>query len=121
MRIDEMPAGREMDKAISQHVFGNTEFCCKDYDDDYHAIKEPNGCFVNYELVPRYSTDMAAAWKIVEKFNKESWWIVIEVFDDATWCKIFAHNKSTNVAVTDNNQMPLAISRCALKVEGVEI
>lgn len=117
MRIDEMPAGREMDKAISQHVFGNTEFVCRNCEDDYYTVDRQG--LTAYIPVPHYSTDMVAAWEIVEKFNKESWWVVIEVFDDATWCKIFAHNKSTNEAVTDNNQMPLAISRCALKVAGV--
>ncbi len=118
MRIDEMPAGREMDKAISQHVFGNTEFCCKDYDDDYHAIKEPNGCFVNYELVPRYSTDIAAAWEVLNKFTHKEPCInyLNDLWNPVGWhCHIDGHHTE------GCDTAPLAICRCALKVEGVEI
>lgn len=134
MRIDEMPAGREMDKAISRYIFGNTKFCCKDYDDDYHAIKEPNGCFVNYELVPRYSTDIAAAWQVVEQVTKTqcddtgSFYVFKIVKKHHKWCTYIKHplwmgihnelGKNYEMYQAYADTAPLAICRCALKAMG---
>lgn len=49
--IDAMEAGREMDRLIHARIFGQRSL---------------------YEgLDPEYSTDIAAAWQILEKFHRE--------------------------------------------------
>ncbi len=65
MRIDELPAGREMDKAISRYVFGNNEFVCRNCEDDYHIVDRQG--LIAYIPVSNYSTDIAAAWEVEEK------------------------------------------------------
>jgi len=68
MRIDEMQAGRKMDKAVSQYVFGNTEFVCRNCEDDYHVVDRQD--LTAYIPVPNYSTDIAAAWGVVKKLQQ---------------------------------------------------
>ena len=69
MQIDDMPAGREMDALVLKHVFG-VEFrqdgegtCLRWRDADGEPTNQLNG------IDP--STDIAAAWEVVEKLSKD--------------------------------------------------
>lgn len=118
MKIDEMPAGREMDKAISQYVFGNKEFVCRHSDDDYHVVNEQNG-LIAYLYVPHYSINIAAAWEVVEKMEM---WVVPahdSQGDRAGW-NACPYGDYSKYGATNANTAPLAICRAALKALGVE-
>ena len=60
---------RDLDKKISQQIFGNKNFVCRDSEDDYHIINEQNG-LAAYIQVPYYSTNLSTAWEIVTKIKQ---------------------------------------------------
>ena len=60
---------RDLDKKISQYVFDNKNFVCRNSEDDYHVINEQNG-IVAYIHVPYYSTNLTSAWEIVKKIKQ---------------------------------------------------
>jgi len=69
--INEMPAGREMDELIATKIFGwltarltRGLWNPKNHDSIHYSCDEPD------EVLP-YSTDIAAAWQIIEKIGGE--------------------------------------------------
>jgi hypothetical protein len=70
VNIDAMPAGRELDALVAEKVMGWT---------DINGNAAAVGCGLNHNKlwtrVPDYSTDIAAAWQVVEKLVAEgrSW------------------------------------------------
>lgn len=67
MKIDEMQAGRKLDALIAEKIFGY-----KSYEplSDWKTGKWylANDKYVHEDLIPRYSTNIDTAWKIVEHF-----------------------------------------------------
>jgi len=59
-----MEAGRKLDAQISKKVFGETFPYNKMFKDYYRSWAEDP---IAYEPCPYYSTDIKAAWKVVEK------------------------------------------------------
>ena len=93
MTVGEMVAGRELDALVAEKVMGlspchfamrgaigmNTVWQCQ------HADQTPDfsrNCFdATGELGPhRYSTAIAAAWEVVEKFQHDGWAVEVD------WC-----------------------------------
>ncbi len=60
---------RDLDKKISQYIFDNKNFVCRNAEDDYHVVNEQNG-LVAYIQVPHYSTNLSTAWEIVKKIKQ---------------------------------------------------
>ena len=132
MRIDEMPAGREMDKAIGQHIF---KYWVDHYDKDYaencyYCLMDGSGDAVIPGLhegerrteeeawadCPEFSTDIAAAWEVLNKFTHKEPCInyLNDLWNPVGWhCHIDGHHTEG----CDTAQ--LVICRCALKVAGV--
>lgn len=134
MNYDEIPAGPELDALVAEHVMGleyrkekafarpdgwfpkeHPEACPRLDDPDFHEHfgKHPATC-------PPYSTDIAAAWTVVEKLKNfqldehgdETLRLIYQPdFKDHPWN--FCFGDSDNAAVADT--APLAISRAALK------
>ncbi len=62
MNLDSPKAGRELDALIGEKIFGvRYEFMHNDY-----MIPDPEDP-VAYDVCPHYSTDIAAAWQVLEK------------------------------------------------------
>ncbi|MGH7452600.1 MAG: hypothetical protein ACRENG_14735, partial [bacterium] len=62
MSFDSLKAGRELDALIGRELFGtNYEFVYDDY-----LIPDPEDP-IAYDVCPHYSTDIAAAWQVIEK------------------------------------------------------
>lgn len=62
MSFDSLKAGRELDALIGRELFGtNYEFVYDDY-----MIPDPDDP-IAYDVCPHYSTDIAAAWQVIEK------------------------------------------------------
>ena len=89
-----IPAGREMDALVAKEIFGiNTaghldscyvEWVTKDGKDGGSGFECPAcGCSEEeYKKQPcckRYSTDISAAWEVVEQVTKKSKFTVIEI------------------------------------------
>jgi hypothetical protein len=57
--MDELPAGRELDALVAERVLGLR------IDDAW--FQHPDGRRVSSDGLPHYSTDIAAAWQVVDK------------------------------------------------------
>lgn len=96
MDIHTIPAGRELDALVAEKVMGigKLEF------DAYYGPQH------------RYSTDIAAAWEVVEKLAKP----LKVVWTGKVWvCEVFGEPCSQEAGTA-----PLAICRAALKVMDME-
>jgi hypothetical protein len=86
--ILQMPAGKHMDAAIAEHVLGhvwvhNKRYGCLVASDEAEVViagghasagKHPEhdaGCWIG--PLDRYSTDIAAAWLVVDKLTADGW------------------------------------------------
>ena len=74
MTIDDMPAGREMDALVAEKVMGYEH--CKDPAEYWGIPDAPkdNKNWKHYSRIffgdpPKFSTDIAAAWEVVEKLD----------------------------------------------------
>jgi hypothetical protein len=127
-------AGRELDAEIARRIMGVEAHQAKtgdmiftihrDFidDGDYWYYREGWG----YDEVPHYSTDIAAAWQVVERvrtFNKGDE-IGLEVsviaLSDHYDCHIET-NSSAYLVVEEADTAPLAICLAALHVVGVSL
>jgi hypothetical protein len=59
-----MPAGRDMDALVAEKLMGWK------YHPKWNVFTSPNGLENDGSTIPNYSTDIAAAWKVVEKMTK---------------------------------------------------
>ena len=98
MKIDDMPAGREMDGAIHHHLFDPT------FNPAMHKIRDD-------EKHRHYSTEIAAAWAVLTGFVGSS----IGQRNGTYECYIDGFPNSLTFAETAS----LAICRAALKAMGV--
>jgi hypothetical protein len=135
-----MKPGRELDALIAEKVMGWS----RNLDDKYgeRPWKRPDGTQVVTDFLsapcdmkmPKYSTDIAAAWQVAEKLklcvwptNKGRWFVFQEDFDedygDEYWFggdSIDETVKTTrNGAVADTAALAICLS--ALKFLGIEI
>lgn len=112
MSIDEMPAGREMDGQIHVLVFNKAVPTDHDWLHDTFC-----------DCVPRYSTDIVAAWAVVEKLRAGGIYFTIRT--DIIWdVTLWDGNEGTwNAGGCQDKWLvdvqaktaPLAICRAALK------
>ena len=109
-----MPAGHELNKLVAEHIFGM-------------RIEENHGLAGGFywvgngvqfgdmrvQNVPDYSTDIEAAWEVVDKLVRFS--ITIESFSKGVLCRFFsAGQTAAGDAVGWADTAPLAICRAAL-------
>ena len=135
MRIDEMPAGREMDALLAEKIMGYTlsELSLPAYP-KYKLFDIESGEFSGYvKEVPHYSTDIADAWEVVKRmpipFKLEKCWEKAYQIGpegwSACWCTdadcegCNENSRCTNGDDAWAETAPLAICRYALKVAGV--
>jgi hypothetical protein len=130
-----MQAGRELDALVAHKVFGlfpcphwsrdiydsrswNSDNCdCKPWSKSYDA---------EYPDFKPYSTNIAAAWEVVEKLDRR-FWPEIRRIDDGSWCCEIVGRGDTPAQVSPGPlaleyapTAPLAICLAALKAVGVE-
>lgn len=127
MNIDDMPAGREMDALVAEKVMAWTsvrtgkKYDASDFDDLYG---QSLGGFDWRCPVPGYSTDIAAAWKVVEylRKRKEPYGAQLDHIEERNqsegiWVVQFCakYNEAWWHAHAYADTVPLAICRAALK------
>jgi hypothetical protein len=75
----------------------------------------------HYLDMPHYSSDIAAAWQVVEKM-RENWFIAISTTIEGGWMVIIRrHGYSNTLEVTSIDSAPRAICLAVLKALGVEV
>lgn len=108
--IDKMPAGREMDALIAEKVMDAEVYR------EFHTARFKQGQLPNgHELIgiggiPRYSTDIAAAWEVVKRLKNYNFYI--RLFYDGRYGCSFTEPPRI---IAWGNTAPLAICRAALK------
>lgn len=70
MQHTELVAGRTLDALIEERIFGNPI----DHEFDEPIVKARRDQYDECGILPAYSTDMAAAWQIVEKLDLLDYW-----------------------------------------------
>lgn len=104
--VDKMEAGRELDLLIIKAVFGLEPQECM-------VGGHPRGCTGNITYPP-YSTDIAAAWQVVEKTRLFTHCDITQL--DDKW----AISNWANDSSVEADTAPLAICRAALKAISAE-
>ena len=98
---------RDIDRQIGKKLFG--------IDNEY---------ILNNFGLPHYSTDIAAAWEVVEKLREED--LCFNIWVDSGYCEVeikeFTITKTpvTSHAYIENKSAPMAICLAALKALGEE-
>jgi hypothetical protein len=113
-----MKAGRELDALIAEKVMGIEPWPGRP--GVFRAPIVPPGVEPKPCLPPEYSTDIAAAWKLVEKFTREE--VKIDIRNShsnkAQWTVIIAKSPKDAWDLTQADTAPLAICLAALKAVG---
>lgn len=123
-----MEAGRELDALVGEKVMGFT--LDYEFEEITNApnVKELRSKDDEWGILPNYSTDIAAAWQVVEMFRRGvaghvAAYIEMHVSDAVRGndcsCSISAPDLAEVVAFA--NEMPLAICLAALKAVGVDV
>lgn len=119
MDIDNMPAGRDMDKLIAEKVFGWDDFWCNDRQlMGYPPCEQVSIMEAERHPVPYYSTDIAATWEVVEKVASLGCGYMVEDAEEGHICtffKGFKFPRRIDEYEAEADTAPLAICRAALK------
>lgn len=120
-----MNAGRELDALIAEKVMGWTwnEFTAWSPSGSRNAIQFKN----DLSWLPYYSTDIAAAWEVVEKIKQRSSIVVIHITNvsDADETEVEIYDKEENMKIgrskdhtifASGTSTPHAICLAALKI-----
>lgn len=125
-----MNPGRELDLLVAEKVFGyrpckgNHSYACQLPIGPCWIQEDGHGHMWEVNCSP-YSTDIAAAWEVVEKL-KEDWDLDISFrhYQSGIISVVLYHqhpNLSMSQHVGNATTAPLAICLAALKTEGVKI
>lgn len=120
-----MDAGRELDALIALEVFRYT----LDYEfaDTLGApcVPELRDGYDEWGMLPHYSTDMADAWLVVEKFRADGCFFDLgdkpSDLDDLTSARTWNAFINRTTRGPDSDTAPLAICRAALAACGVPL
>lgn len=121
--VDSMPAGREMDAMVAERVMGwKLNMGGRVVRPDGSSFKgpvedrwlDPNPHYQQYSLAP-YSTDIAAAWKVVEKMLELDFHCVLGARSRSAYACYFTKDPHAKTETDYTSSAPLAICRAALK------
>jgi len=105
-------AGLELDALVAEKVMG-WQMVCDDCGDGVDSTGTPNEC-------PKFSSDIAAAWEVVEKLKPTHRQVVIdrhrgEDLQEEQWGVAFVTNTGVSIFRERAPTAPLAICKAALK------
>lgn len=123
---DEMPAGREMDALVAKKIFGKVRCQARCHKRGVRGSMDGTYCYAQPDSpaqganIPHYSTDISAAWEVVEKIRSSSGLSVIveaSVHPNEYICAIGAHHRGQWIESfrSAEAEAPLVICRAALK------
>ncbi len=112
-------AGRELDALVAEKVMGWHHTGS----DDRYPVDDKGRSQL---YVPDYSTDIGAAWAVVERMRELDWRMLLEnwVSSSDAYAAFFhpqdRYRYGNHIGVTDDTA-PLAICRAALRAVGYEV
>lgn len=106
-----LPAGKELDALVAEHVMGWLDiWFCPHTPHCFHGRKSAHHNDTNYQ-VPKYSSDIAAAWEVVEHLRRQlSGFVLCDSCGGEPWTAGFVDGPDGSEAET----VSLAICRAAL-------
>ena len=108
--IDAMEASRRLDCLVARRVMGWTDIYENGYTADYRGWEPARG----YEDVPHYSSDIAAAWQVIEKLKDSGWDIHLRINRHGRGVELYGDNYKRPEVDVIAETSPLAICRAAL-------
>ena len=110
----ELEAGRELDALVAAKVMGRAKFQPGKGPVAEHPLEELSlGLYTERIPVPRYSADIDAAWKVVERMRALGWHIVIDS-RPGNWLVQFFSTDGRKHSAASADLVPLAICRAAI-------
>lgn len=112
MAIETLPAGRELDAIVAEKVMG----WCRGSEASSGEWQRHDGMLAE---LPKFSTDIAAAWQVVEKLRPDDIFLTISALPDGDY-ECAAQNeigetlKLADSACVKAGSAPLVICRAAL-------
>jgi len=114
-----MDAKRELDEFVAIHIFDWSDFWTNGILLYGHSPGErAMGIDAERSPVPHYSTDIAAAWLVVEKLAAQGLRLSLDAFGGDPWWVEFADEQWARGAQATANTAPHAICLAALKAVG---
>jgi hypothetical protein len=114
---------RKIDALVAEHVFHKVLAFMSEHDVEPSVVIDQ--ATAHFDVIPEYSSDIAAAWEVVEELALEN--RAVEVGNGHSnwwWCNIArAETDSRGLTVYDLTKAdtaPLAICLAALKSRGIE-
>lgn len=114
-------AGRELDAIVAEKVVGYRWVKGGTFLLDSHlsvaVLVEANGTHLDTKNLPRYTSDIAAAWEVVEKLHEMGLYVAISKDPDRFTWDVRGWNDKTNSNrfIGFAETAPLAICLAALK------
>lgn len=124
-------AGRDLDAAVAVRIMGWQRRTIETNTQQFVVVPQDWTDFSGahwwghdiYEQVPHYSTDIAAAWLVVEEMRTDGWDMTLvqtAAMRHEPWdCRLFIAEYKR--AIGHGNTAPLAICRAALQAVGAEL
>ena len=116
MNISEMEAGREMDALVAE-MMDEDVFLPVGHKEPVIAIDECRG---GIRIMPNYSTDIAAAWMVVEKLEEQSVALTITSMGPKGQYFAYCTYDSKTISKVWDDTAALAICRAALMAADAE-
>lgn len=117
MTQQQLKPGRELDVRIATEVMGLQDVELRDHGmavPDFSYLVEETGYFRD---VPFYSTDIAAAWKVIEELSRKGWHIGLSTATGTGWYVTLKSDEARIVEFSES--APHAICLAARKAMGV--
>ena len=118
---------RKIDALVAKHIFKFTSITGAGIDNSGGPLQgfppESNDIFIIKVRIKKYSTDIAAAWEVLDFLSdNDVSWELDKVFDGNVFCIIrFAHDTGESQFEADSKTAPMSICLAALKAMGVEV
>lgn len=111
--IEAMEPGRELDRLIRIHLFGDIDesWVWKEWWGE-HWITDNKEVATWFEL-PKYSTDISAAWEVITKMKERNWWIALNA-EYKEWNAMFYWDPHQQAYECGAETAPEAICKAAL-------
>lgn len=115
--IDQMAAGRELDRLIAEKVMGWKLVDPIKYPADKYCGFPPGQQF---DYIPKYSTEIAAAWPLMERITKDKRFyygveMITHLHSNGWLIVVFGESKKYHDIYVFAETAPLAICRATLK------
>jgi hypothetical protein len=105
----------ELNRVVDKEVIGYPHANKRWVLDEYNGVRTSRQ---EYREIPRYCTDIAAAWQVVEKMRECGWSVTIGQHIDLSWRCKFTDDETLIEIIAQGDTAPRAI--CLAALEAIE-